>query len=318
MAVSEEQPIGSTEGWANPPLECDVVMKGGITSGVVYPGAVVRLARRYRFRSIGGTSAGALAAVAAAAAEHGRSAGGFEKLAQVPGQLGGSVNGDPFILTLFPPEPSTKPLFNAALAFQRNRLLGGLKKTLSSFPRAPLAAAAVIAIALLLGATEVVPWAVAVALIAVAPWILVVGVGRDLFRAFTSLAENDFGMCRLGPASGSPNALTLWLHQLVQDLSGRKPGDPVLTFADLWGLEPLHGNETADQLEQHNKRLQQLASMPSERTIDLQMITTNRPPAAPSGYRCRKIAGATPTPTVAFSSTPTNGNSSSPPTCSTT
>ena len=43
--------------WRNPPLSCDIVMKGGITSGVVYPGAVVKLARRYRFRSIGGASA---------------------------------------------------------------------------------------------------------------------------------------------------------------------------------------------------------------------------------------------------------------------
>jgi len=30
-------------------------MKGGITSGIVYPPLVLELARRYRFRSIGGT-----------------------------------------------------------------------------------------------------------------------------------------------------------------------------------------------------------------------------------------------------------------------
>src|SRR6266700_211151 len=36
--------------------KCDIVMKGGITSGVVYPRAVTRLAREYRFQSIGGTS----------------------------------------------------------------------------------------------------------------------------------------------------------------------------------------------------------------------------------------------------------------------
>jgi len=34
--------------------ECDVVMKGGITSGIVYPHAVVRLASHYRLRSVGG------------------------------------------------------------------------------------------------------------------------------------------------------------------------------------------------------------------------------------------------------------------------
>src|SRR6476469_8431880 len=53
-------------------LNCDLVMKGGITSGVVYPKAVVRLARRYRIRSIGGPSVGAIAAALTAAAEYWR------------------------------------------------------------------------------------------------------------------------------------------------------------------------------------------------------------------------------------------------------
>jgi hypothetical protein len=61
----------------NPPLECDLVMKGGITSGIVYPPAVIEMARWYRSRSIGGTSAGAIAAVVTAAAEYGRASGGF-------------------------------------------------------------------------------------------------------------------------------------------------------------------------------------------------------------------------------------------------
>ena len=66
---------------------CDVVMKGGITSGVVYPLAVYELSKAFRFKNIGGTSAGAIAAAAAAAAELGRhrgAGGGFERLAQLP------------------------------------------------------------------------------------------------------------------------------------------------------------------------------------------------------------------------------------------
>ena len=43
---------------------CDLVMKGGITSGIVYPNAVLALARDFRFKNIGGTSAGAIAAYA--------------------------------------------------------------------------------------------------------------------------------------------------------------------------------------------------------------------------------------------------------------
>ena len=71
----------------NPPLECDVIMKGGITSGMIYPGAVCELAKAYRLRSIGGASAGAIAAAAAAAAECGRATGGFELLDQLPHDL---------------------------------------------------------------------------------------------------------------------------------------------------------------------------------------------------------------------------------------
>src|SRR4051794_35646095 len=76
-------------------LECDLVMKGGVTSGTVYPCAIARLAKRYRFRSIGGTSAGAIAAAAAAAAEYrrqsdpsGMSMDGFDQLARLPAELG--------------------------------------------------------------------------------------------------------------------------------------------------------------------------------------------------------------------------------------
>ena len=45
-----------------PPADryCDIVMKGGITSGVVYPPAICRLAEHYHFKNIGGTSAGAI------------------------------------------------------------------------------------------------------------------------------------------------------------------------------------------------------------------------------------------------------------------
>lgn len=40
-----------------PAKYCDLVMKGGITSGIVYPNAALALARDYRFKNIGGTSA---------------------------------------------------------------------------------------------------------------------------------------------------------------------------------------------------------------------------------------------------------------------
>lgn len=66
---------------------CDLVLNGGVASGVVYPWALLGLARHYRFRSIGGNSVGALAAALAAAAEYGRCqnhAAAFEPLRQAP------------------------------------------------------------------------------------------------------------------------------------------------------------------------------------------------------------------------------------------
>ena len=56
-------------------LECDLVMRGGIASGLVYPHAIAKLAEVYDFRSIGGTSVGAIAAAGAAAAGIGRQNG---------------------------------------------------------------------------------------------------------------------------------------------------------------------------------------------------------------------------------------------------
>ncbi|HJV14204.1 MAG TPA: hypothetical protein VJ625_09960 [Propionibacteriaceae bacterium] len=51
----------------------DLTMEGGTTSGVVYPLAVCELATSFRFRNVGGASAGAIAAGLTAAAELGRS-----------------------------------------------------------------------------------------------------------------------------------------------------------------------------------------------------------------------------------------------------
>ena len=50
--------------YGSPTRTCDIVMKGGITSGVVYPHAICELAKTYRFVQVGGTSAGAIAAAA--------------------------------------------------------------------------------------------------------------------------------------------------------------------------------------------------------------------------------------------------------------
>ncbi len=74
MMTSETEPLDTTapNSYKDARKPCDLVMKGGITSGVIYPQAVLALAKNYCFRSIGGTSAGAIAAAMTAAAEYGR------------------------------------------------------------------------------------------------------------------------------------------------------------------------------------------------------------------------------------------------------
>jgi predicted acylesterase/phospholipase RssA len=92
-----------------PTKECDLVMRGGITSGIVYPKAIIELAKEYRFRQIGGASAGAIAAALAAAAEYNRGNSGFDRLKEVPNQL------DKGLLPLFQPYPHYRKLFLAVV-----------------------------------------------------------------------------------------------------------------------------------------------------------------------------------------------------------
>ena len=71
-----------------PTRHCDILMKGGITSGVIYPLAVCELAKQYGLRSVGGSSASAVAAAAAAAAESNPSRqAGFTRLEELPDDI---------------------------------------------------------------------------------------------------------------------------------------------------------------------------------------------------------------------------------------
>jgi Patatin-like phospholipase len=119
MVTTANPDSNPTEGKV-PPLElpaCDLVMKGGITSGVVYPKLIARLSEKYRFISVGGTSAGAIAAGACVAAEFGRRSGthpdAFKRLAELPELLGKKVGGgtQSKLLHLFQPAPALRDHF---------------------------------------------------------------------------------------------------------------------------------------------------------------------------------------------------------------
>src|SRR6266566_7175756 len=110
----------STIPTSRPQRLCDLVMKGGITSGVVYPLAACELAKAFLFKNIGGTSAGAIAAAATAAAELGRDSAkvGFRLLQDLPKFLGDKPLGDPNpnLFHFFQPQKGTKPLFDIGVA----------------------------------------------------------------------------------------------------------------------------------------------------------------------------------------------------------
>jgi predicted acylesterase/phospholipase RssA len=104
-----------------PPVDrfCDLVLDGGVINGVVYPGFLIELARKFRFHSLGGTSVGAIAASLAAACEYYRRRGsdnGFnEVLAKMPKELSDYVdakNEITKIRSLFQPEASVRRLFD--------------------------------------------------------------------------------------------------------------------------------------------------------------------------------------------------------------
>jgi predicted acylesterase/phospholipase RssA len=268
--------------YAAPALECDIVMKGGITSGVVYPGAVDALARRYRFRSIGGTSAGAIAAAVVAAAEHSPGRTGFREVIALPQELGEKRNGRPLLLRLFQPEADNRALFGALIGFLEGGPGGGVLALLRGFPRFPAGALALAVVAILLAIVGA-PGALVVLLLAVAVAVLLAGVAYDAFAAALRLSGTDFGLCRLGPEAvgdGTP-ALTPWLHDKLQRAAGRV-GERPLSFADLWGV-------TETDPKARHERLVALSVDPSGRAVDLQMMTTDlthgRPMRLPSPFQ---------------------------------
>ena len=219
--------------------ECDVVMKGGITSGIVYPGAIARLASHYRLRSIGGTSAGAIAAAAAAAAEYGRDSGSFARLATLPAELGETDGaGATRLFRLFEPQPSTRALFALLVAGlmpdARHWMRASCRwfvAAIVNFPAAALVAfvlaAAIVSVAVARGA-DAVTLALAVALALVA-FVTTLAVWIGL-AALSRIPANGYGLCN---GMGSADALTPWLYAKVQMLAGHASDRP-LTFGDLW------------------------------------------------------------------------------------
>jgi predicted acylesterase/phospholipase RssA len=172
---------------------CDLVMKGGITSGVLYPSAVREIAERFYLVGIGGTSAGAIAASVAAAAEYRRrqtgSFEGFERFEEIARELAAPGR----LLGLFRPDAPTGRLFEVVQRFLEGRA-GVLTK---------------------LGIG----------------WWLLVGRDRRLARIVDNGFGLATGMANDNRKAGEP-PLTEWLADTIDEVAGMPPGEP-LTFAHL-------------------------------------------------------------------------------------
>lgn len=229
-----------------PARECDLIMKGGIANGMVYPLAIEELARTYRFKSIGGASAGAIAAAGAAAAELGRSTGrnpqAFRELANLPEDLGS--NG--LLARLFAPEPDTAPLFDIAFAAVSGKSIGsriGGAVLAATWAYRDLTVLWLMACLAGVGAFTALPAMPLPAAIVFGSGLavllvlaLVAGLGLSIYNSVClSLGPNFYGLCRGSlPALETPNKppLTNWLYQLFNELA-HLPVERPLTFGDL-------------------------------------------------------------------------------------
>jgi hypothetical protein len=254
-----------------PSKYCDLVMKGGITSGIVYPNAVLALAKEFRLKNIGGTSAGAIAAAVCAAAafgdrmKHSRSSQdnpvaklGFEGMERVSKAL--AMQG--FIYSLFQPARGAKNAFRLVVILAGNASTGWKAISLLVAVIAIAPVETVLGLALLLGiAYFAARWpGVRSALL---PSLLCAYASGALFsvlRVARVARRNLLGLCtgRHRPTlfGKSKLALTEWLHLVLQGLSGKELDQP-LTFIDLWKANRYEGEPD------------------SANAVTLQMITTD-------------------------------------------
>lgn len=270
----------------NLPL-CDIVMEGGITSGVIYPHAVVELSEKYRFKNIGGTSVGAIAAAATAAAELGRLRDplknpGFVRLAKLTEELSKKVDSNENttrLLNLFQPQEKTRPLYLILISALNHKtagrmLLGCILGVLRAFPlRILLTITIFFATVIYSEPQNIFIWITAlISSLSVAALIATASVWKVIKGP---LVNNGYGICK-GYHEGADNEiangdtnepLTLWLSRLLNECASKEINGTPLIFEELW-------NDTGDSKLKPPQWLQD-AGLSSWEYINLQMVTTN-------------------------------------------
>ncbi len=222
-------------------LECDLVMKGGITSGVVYPHAITTIAGKYRLRSIGGTSAGAIAAVMAAAAEYRRqtspdksSKAGFDKIRERGDELAENREG---LEVLFQPSPELRPLFDlmmTAIGTKGNKMFAMLGASLKIFWGRLLIAFILALAGCALARQNGDCWVGIAGILSAILWY-VASVACKLYSLINgAFSQNHFGLCpgTTQRADKQP-ALTEWMANTIQEVAGRASDARPLLAGDL-------------------------------------------------------------------------------------
>jgi predicted acylesterase/phospholipase RssA len=319
--------------------QADLILKGGVTSGIVYPPLICELATRFRFREVGGTSAGAIAAAAAAAAEYGRESprpgAGFAGLRAMQHELGQPGNGRQpgFLLGLFQPAPEARQLMEVLLTARRVmgkqgevkgargwlRLLARLRRTLeeqglSAGPRkrGPLTAlgastAGALALSLwqagsrsrrvtqrVASLSQALPAVVLLAALQARKLYQALGGGK-LRDSFTYVLDKDrslYGLCTgLGAGNGKATAdgrpaLTDWLHERLQQLSGLGEGQ-LLTLGVL-----RHKGREQGREEDHSIHFQMVTTNLGHRQPYILRADNGVPPPRSEHERRRRAQGA--------------------------
>ena len=246
-----------------PKMACDLIMKGGTTSGTLYPKAIQEIMKKYRLVNIGGTSAGAIAAAAAAAAEKGRAAGFEQKLDKLAEDLPKKL------LSFFQPRQESRFLFDIGLAWldrknkwdflRRLTNLWAKQYPIGACTLIPLVACSagvsgvgvVVALGWALSDWSGLLWAWGSVILILAS--ILCGIAWLVISAFRTykLAEQQlssshgFGICPGAKQDWADTpAFTDWFSDRLNDLSGLAGRDKPLTFGDLAGPNAIEGSPT--------------------------------------------------------------------------